>query len=226
MIYNGRLLFLFGFRMNNLVFKAFIPFFAKLPDQRFFQELPQGDVFFFAFAFGRHADAPFVVEDMGESVFFHEADGVEMAGDGFPEVTFAFKEGFLYGTEGGAVFMEINEGAFPAIHQGGDKLARLVVVIYIALFNHLNAFGTHVGFDGFEVVFYLGHFVGFERRTGVAIDATPSLATRKGAAELGVEKSIGDDDVINDYHAAKIKKKQKVQEKRLILPRLTASIHI
>ena len=105
----------------------------------------------FAFALGGYADAPFVVKDVGETVLFHQADRVEVAGDGFPEVTFAFEVGFFDGAEGCAVLVEINKGAFFAIHQRRDEFARLVVIVDIVVFNDLDAFGAHIRLDGFEV---------------------------------------------------------------------------
>ena len=114
--------------MNNLLFQSLVPILTELPYQRSFQKFPERDAFFLTLALCRDAHAPFVIVDIGEAVFFHQADGVEVAGDGFPEVALALQIGFLDGAEGRSVLMEIDEGAFRSIDQRGDQLTVLVIV--------------------------------------------------------------------------------------------------
>ena len=75
--------------------QTIIPILPELPYHRGFEELPQRDVLVFAFALGGHADAPFMVKNVREAVLFHQADRVEVARNGFPEVAFAFQIGFF-----------------------------------------------------------------------------------------------------------------------------------
>ena len=173
-----------------------IPVFSKLADHWLAEELPQRDAVAFAFALGGHADAPFVVKDVGEAVFFDQSDGVEVAGYWLPKVTFAFEVGLFDGAECRAVLVEIDKSAFLAVHQRSDQFACLVVVVDVVFFHDLDAFGAHVGFDGFKVVFNLLYLIGFERRTGIAGHTAPALAFRQAAAELGVQKFVSDDDII------------------------------
>ena len=70
--------------------KTLIPIRSKFPNQRSFEELPQRNAFFFAFALGRDADTPFVIKDMGETIFFNQTDRIEVAGNRFPKVTLTF----------------------------------------------------------------------------------------------------------------------------------------
>ena len=158
----------------------------------------------FTFAFGGYADAPFVVKNVREAVLFHQADRVEVARNGFPEVAFAFQIGLFDGAEGCAVFMEINESAFFAVHQGRDELAHLVVIVDIVVFNDLDAFGAHIRLDGFEVVFNLLYFRGFERCASIASHTTPAFAARQAAAELGIQKLVRNNNIVKDNHGAKI----------------------
>ena len=184
--------------------QASIPFLPEFANHRLAEELPQRDAVTFALAFGGHAHTPFVVEDVGETVFFHQTDRVEVARNRLPEVAFAFQIGFFDGAEGRAVLVEVNESAFLAVHQGRDKLARLVVIVNIVVFYDFDAFGAHIGLDVFEVVFNLLYFRGFERCAGIASHTAPAFAARQAATELGVQEFVGDDDVVEDNHAAKI----------------------
>ena len=77
--------------------------------------------------------------------------------------------------------------------------ARMVERVYIRI-----AFGAHIRLDGFEVVFNALYFSGFERRASIASHTTPALTAGQAAAELGIQEFVGDDDIIEDYHAAKI----------------------
>ena len=127
-----------------------------------------------------------------------------MAGNRLPEVAFALQVSFLNGTEGSAVLVEIDEGTLLTVHQGCDEFATFVVVINVVFFNHFDAFGAHIGFDGFKVVFNLLYFRGFERCTGIASHTAPALAARQTAAKLGVQEFVGDDYIVEDNQAAKI----------------------
>jgi len=158
----------------------------------------------FAFALGGHANAPFVVEDMCEAVFFHKANGIKVARNGFPEVAFAFEIGFFDGAEGRAVLVEVDESTFLAVHQRCDEFARFVVIVDIVVFHHFDAFGAHIRFDGFKVVFNLLYFRGFERCASIAGHTAPAFAARQAAAELGVQEFVSDDYIVEDNHAAKI----------------------
>ena len=157
-------------------------------------------------AFGRHAHAPFVVENVCETVLLDQANGIEMARNGFPEVAFAFEVGFFDGAEGRAVFMEINESAFFAVHQGRDELAHLVVIVDIVVFYDFDAFGAHIRLDGFKVVFNLLYFRGFERCAGIASHTAPAFAAGQAATKLGVQEFVSDDYIVEDNHGAKILK--------------------
>ena len=180
----------------NHFFQPIVPVLPELPHHRAFEEFPQQDALVFAFALGGHAHAPFVVEDVGETIFFYEANRIEMAGNRFPEVALAFQVGFFDGAKGRAVLVEIDKSAFRPVHQGRDKFARLVVIVDIVFFNHFDAFGTHIGFDGFEVIFNLLYFSGFERCTGIASHTAPAFAARQATAKLGVQEFVGDDDIV------------------------------
>ena len=90
---NGQLFYLLSHsQLSALSFhlQPLVPFFPKLPDQRPFQEFPKWNAFLFAFAFGRTTNAPFVIKDMGKTVFFNQTDRVEVTGNRFPEVAFSF----------------------------------------------------------------------------------------------------------------------------------------
>ena len=102
--------------------------------------------------------------------------------------------------------MEIDKSTFFAIHQRRDEFARLVVIVDIVVFNDFDAFGAHIRLDGFEVVFNLLYFRGFERCASIAGHAAPAFAARQAAAELGVQEFVGDDDIVEDNHGAKILK--------------------
>jgi hypothetical protein len=100
--------------------------------------------------------------------------------------------------------MEIDKGTFLTVHQGRNKLACLVIIVDIVFFNDFDAFGAHIGFDGFEVVFNLLYFRGFERCAGIASHTAPAFAARQAATELGVQEFVGDDYIVEDNHGAKI----------------------
>ena len=141
---------------------------------------------------------------MREAVLFHEADGVEVAGNRFPEVAFAFKIGLLNGAKGSAVFVEIHVGAFFAVHQGRDQFAAFVIIVNIAFLDDFEAFGTHVRLDGFEVVFNQADFSCFERRARIAGHTAPAFTAWQTATKLGVQEFVSDDDIVKNNHGAKI----------------------
>ena len=71
----------FGLRVLfiNHFLQPVIPVLPELPNHWAFKELPQRNAFMLALAHGWHTDAPFVVEDMGETIFFYQSDRVEVA---------------------------------------------------------------------------------------------------------------------------------------------------
>jgi hypothetical protein len=141
---------------------------------------------------------------MSEAVFLDQANGIEVARNGFPEVAFAFQIGLFDGAEGRAVLVKVNECAFLAIHQGCDKLTCFIIIIDIVFFDDFDTFRTHIRLDGFKVVFNLLYFRGFERCAGIASHTAPAFAARKAAAELGIQEFVGDDYIVEDNHGAKI----------------------
>ena len=100
--------------------------------------------------------------------------------------------------------MEVDESTFLAIHQGRDEFASLVIIIDIVVFNDFDAFGPHIGLDGFEVVFNLLYFRGFERCASIASHAAPAFAAGQAATKLGVQEFVSDDYIVEDNHGAKI----------------------
>lgn len=63
----------------NYYLQSSVPVLTELTNHGSFEEFPKRETFFLAFALGRDADTPFMVEDVGEAILFHQADRVEVA---------------------------------------------------------------------------------------------------------------------------------------------------
>lgn len=180
--------------------QAVIHFFTEASNHGLFEELVKRNAFLFAVSFCGDADAPFVIGDMHESVFFHEPDRVEVAAYRLPEINLTFVVGFLYGAESGAVLVKINECTFFIINKLRHHVAFIVVVVDVVLFNRRDAFTSHIRFDLLDVLFNYPDLLRFERGAGIARDTTFTLAARKTAAKPRVQKFVSEYDIVDDYH--------------------------
>ena len=118
------------------------------------------------------ADVPSVVFQSYHIAHFGEADGIEMAGDRFLEVNLARTMGFLYQAVAPAVVVGAREDAVLAVDDGGNALARGVVVGNALLLHHCPRLFGHLRQKDGQNLLYLALFIGFQRRTCIALNAT------------------------------------------------------
>ena len=153
----------------------------------------EGDAAFVAFFYGTAADVPAVIVDSGEFAVFVDADGVEVAGDGFDEVGLAVAVGLLDGAEGGAVGSPCHVGTFAVVDERGAGFGGVVEGGDALFSDGLQSFGGHVGLHLGQDALEDGYFL-FEKGCAiVAFDAALSFALGKVAAEAAFGYVVGDD---------------------------------
>ena len=141
---------------------------------------------------GAAADIPTVVVDGGELAVVFDADGVEVAADGFVVL--------LQGTEGDAVGGECGVGACAVVDEWSAEVAVLVAYGYALPLNGGASFWSELGKHFGQHVFQLAHLAFHERRPAVALDAAGPAALPAVAAEAAVGDIVGDNAILYYYH--------------------------
>ena len=153
----------------------------------------EGDAAFVAFFYGTAADVPAMIVDSGEFAVFVDADGVEVAGDGFDKVGLTVAVCLLDGAEGGAVGSPCHVDTFAVVDERGAGLGGVVEGGDALFGDGLQTFGCHVGLHLGQDALEDGYFL-FEKGCAiVAFDATLSFALGEVAAEAAFGYVVGDD---------------------------------
>ena len=184
--------------MGALVRQFVVPLLSEAADEGFAEILVEGHAAFLAFADGASAHVPAVVVDGLKLAIFVDAQGVEVAADGFGPVGFAVAVGLLDGAKGGAVVAPGHVGTLAVVDQGGARLGGIVEGGDPVAMNHFDAGLCHVRLYGGEYALEDGDFCFKERCPAVALHAALALALGEVAAETLVGDVFGDDAVLYD----------------------------
>ena len=175
------------------------PCLSEASDEGFFEELIDGHLELLTQVTGGLADVPFVDIDGGNSTHFRETDGIEGAGDGLLPMETSATIGGVDGAESASSFI-FHEHAVLAVDDLGDEFPILVGIDDAFRFYLLLGFGREVvveGLVGFLEEFHLFHRDG---RTGIAFDATGTVAFFQVAAEEYFEEVERDEGVEDFKH--------------------------
>jgi hypothetical protein len=155
---------------------AFIPpRLTESADERLLEESIERQREFTSKLYPTSADVPsFIVHSYGPCDVL-QANGIEVTGDGFLELSTTFPIGSVEYTETSSICIVVSKHTIPIINYTSNQFARRVGIYHSLLMNDITSLWSEFIPNDFHCFLYLCNFVLFYRRTCITFNTTTSL---------------------------------------------------